>query len=138
MTSFIWFQPHTYPRKLYYVCLYLFFFFFLYSYLLRIPECATPLPQKEMTTQTFLKWYISSLLSFTYYFYFLFTIPMQLERIKVPIKICILALSFSHFCCLVTKSYPTLCYPMECNPPGSSVHGVFPGKNTGVSCHFLL
>ena len=23
-------------------------------------------------------------------------------------------------------------------PPGSSVHGVFPGENTGVGCHFLL
>ena len=22
--------------------------------------------------------------------------------------------------------------------PGSSVHGIFPGKNTGVGCHFLL
>ena len=27
---------------------------------------------------------------------------------------------------------------MDCSPPGSSVHGVFPGKNTGVGCHFLL
>jgi len=27
---------------------------------------------------------------------------------------------------------------MDCSPPGSSVHGDFPGKNTGVSCHALL
>ena len=28
---------------------------------------------------------------------------------------------------------------MDCSPPGSSVHGIdFPGKNTGVGCHFLL
>ena len=27
---------------------------------------------------------------------------------------------------------------MDCSPPGSSVHGDFPGKNTGVDCHFLL
>ena len=27
---------------------------------------------------------------------------------------------------------------MECSPPGSSVHGIFPGKNTGVGCHLLL
>ena len=32
----------------------------------------------------------------------------------------------------------TLCCPMDCSLPGSSVHGGFPGKNTGVSCHFLL
>ena len=27
---------------------------------------------------------------------------------------------------------------MDCSPPGSSVHGIFPGKNTGVICYFLL
>ena len=26
--------------------------------------------------------------------------------------------------CLVTKSCQTLCDPMDCNPPGSSVHGI--------------
>ena len=39
---------------------------------------------------------------------------------------------------MVTQSSPTLCDPMRCNPPSSSVHGIFPGKNTEVSCHFLL
>ena len=24
---------------------------------------------------------------------------------------------------------------MDCSPPGSSVHGTFPGKNTGMGCH---
>ena len=33
---------------------------------------------------------------------------------------------------------PTLCNPMDCSPPGSSVHGDSPGKNTGVVCHALL
>ena len=28
--------------------------------------------------------------------------------------------------------------PMDCSLPGSSSHGIFPGKNTGVGCHFLL
>ena len=33
----------------------------------------------------------------------------------------------------------TLCDPMDCTPPGSSVHGIFfSGKNTRVGCHFLL
>ena len=77
------------------------------------------------------------------------------------------------------QSCPALCDPMDCSPPGSSVHGIlqartlewvavsfssagncfsrvqlfaslwtvarraplsmgFPGKNTGVDCHFLL
>ena len=33
---------------------------------------------------------------------------------------------------------PTLCNIMEHSPPGSSVHGNSPGKNTEVGCHFLL
>ena len=40
--------------------------------------------------------------------------------------------------CLVTKSCLTLCNPMDCSLPGSSVHGDSPGKNTGVGCHVLL
>ena len=39
---------------------------------------------------------------------------------------------------LVTQSCPTLCHPVDCSLPGSSVHGTFPLKNTGVGCHFLL
>ena len=39
---------------------------------------------------------------------------------------------------LVTQSCLTLCDPMGCSPPGSSVQGDPPGKNTGVGCHFLL
>ena len=63
---------------------------------------------------------------------------------------------------LVAQSCPTLCDPMDCSPPGSSVHEIFqasileslwphglqptrllcpcdfPGKDTGVGCHFLL
>ena len=40
--------------------------------------------------------------------------------------------------CLVSQSCPTLCDSMDCSPPGSSVHGNFPGKNTAVGCHALL
>ena len=36
------------------------------------------------------------------------------------------------------QSCPTLWEPMACSPPGSSVHGNSPGKNTGVGSHFLL
>ena len=38
----------------------------------------------------------------------------------------------------VAQSCLTLCDPMDCTPPGSSVHGASPGKNTGVGCHALL
>ena len=32
----------------------------------------------------------------------------------------------------------TLCDLMNCSLPGSSVHEISHGKNTGVGCHFLL
>ena len=41
-------------------------------------------------------------------------------------------------CGLVTQSCPTLCDPTDDSPPGSSVHGDSPGKNTGVGSHDLL
>ena len=31
----------------------------------------------------------------------------------------------------------TLCDPMDCSSPGSSVHEAFPGKNTVVGCHAI-
>ena len=34
--------------------------------------------------------------------------------------------------------YLTLCDPMDCSPPGSSVHGDSLVKNTGVDCHVFL
>ena len=40
--------------------------------------------------------------------------------------------------CLVAQLCPTLCNPMDCSPPGSSVHGDSPGKNTRVGCHAPL
>ena len=40
--------------------------------------------------------------------------------------------------CLITQSCLTLCNPRDCSPPGSSVHGDSPGKNTGAGCHALL
>ena len=36
------------------------------------------------------------------------------------------------------SSQPSLCNTMDYSPPGSSVHGNSPGKNTGVGCHALL
>ena len=40
--------------------------------------------------------------------------------------------------CLVAQSCPILCDPMDCSPPGSSVHGDSLGKNIGMGCHALL
>ena len=40
--------------------------------------------------------------------------------------------------CLVAQPCTTLCDPMDCSLPDSSVHGDSPGKNTGVGCHALF
>ena len=40
--------------------------------------------------------------------------------------------------CLVTQSCPTLCDPMDCSLPVSSVLRDSPGKNTGTGCHALV
>ena len=40
--------------------------------------------------------------------------------------------------CMCAQLQPVLCTPVDCSLPGSSVHGDFPGKNTGVGCHALL
>ena len=47
-------------------------------------------------------------------------------------------LMFGKDACVHAKrlhSCPTLCNPMDCSPPGSSVHGDSLDKNTGVGCH---
>ena len=40
--------------------------------------------------------------------------------------------------CLVAQSCLTLCDPIDCTLPGSSVHGDSPSKNTGVGCPALF
>ena len=39
--------------------------------------------------------------------------------------------------CLVVQSYPSLCNPVDCSPPGSSVPGDSPGKTTREGRHAL-
>ena len=44
-------------------------------------------------------------------------------------------------CCMHAKSlwsYPTLCNPMDCSLPGSSVHGTLQARILGWVCHALL
>ena len=40
--------------------------------------------------------------------------------------------------CLVAQSSLTVCNPMNCSPPNSSLHEDSPGKNTEVGCYALL
>ena len=46
--------------------------------------------------------------------------------------------STDHSVCLVIQSCSILWDPIDCSPPGSSVHGDSSGKKTGVGCHFLF
>ena len=40
--------------------------------------------------------------------------------------------------CSLAQLCPSLCGPTDCSSPGSSAHGIFQARNTGVGCHFLL
>ena len=40
--------------------------------------------------------------------------------------------------CLVAQLCPTLCDPMDCSPPDSSIRGDSLGENIGLGCHALL
>ena len=53
---------------------------------------------------------------------------------------CVLKLThFTCVCCALSLScVQTLCDPMDCSLPGSSVPGGSPGKNTRVGCHALF
>ena len=45
---------------------------------------------------------------------------------------------YVYMLCLIAQPCLTLCDPMDCGPPGTSVLGGSPGQNTGVgSCSFL-
>ena len=85
--------------------------------------------------------------------FLIFTICFNHQRTQTPENImpslCCILLLVSTNCphpyfylscvlCLVAQSCLTLCDPMDCNSPGSSVHGDSPGQNTGVDCHALL
>ena len=57
------------------------------------------------------------------------TLTERLVTTEPPGKFCLSVLG---------PSVVSNCRPMDCSPPGSSVHGNSPGKNTGVGCHALL
>ena len=44
-----------------------------------------------------------------------------------PLLHSLVSLRMQH-CCLVAKSCPIICDPMDCSPPGSSVHGILQAR----------
>ena len=57
-------------------------------------------------------------------------IDFGIQSSKAGKHACSVALVVSYFQLFVTL--------MDCSLPGSSVHGDFPGKNTGVGCYLLF
>ena len=54
------------------------------------------------------------------------------------VSFCCTVKCISYLLCLAAQSCLTLYDSMNCSPPGFSVLGDSPGKNTGVGCHALL
>ena len=44
------------------------------------------------------------------------------------IIVCVCLRTHARMCVIVTQLYPTLCHPMDCSPPGSSVHGILQAR----------
>ena len=67
-------------------------------------------------------------------------IPHLLEIMPLILSPIILGKFKPNFCLYAKSLQPclTLCDPVDCSPPGSSVHGDSPGKNNGVDCFGLL
>ena len=61
-----------------------------------------------------------------------FILKCNIHHLRSPDSITLYVL------CLVTSVVFDSLGPMDCSPPGSSVHGESPGKNSGVGCHALL
>ena len=54
------------------------------------------------------------------------SLPLFLPLLLLPLSVSTWSLVYSRvfLCCTVTQSCLTLCDPMNCSPPGSSVHGI--------------
>ena len=73
---------------------------------------------------------------------FLVTLAHKINR-SIPIRVCVCVCVCVHMhvharAHSVVQSHLTLCGLMECNPDRILCPWNFPGKNSGVGCHFLL
>ena len=57
------------------------------------------------------------------------TLVLHMSCVCVCVCICVCVCVCVCVCaCSVAQSYPTLCDPLDCNPPGSSVYGIFQAR----------
>ena len=71
----------------------------------------------------------------------MFYIPLLCKSLYIYVHICVYIYRGTFpdcVCVLVTQSCLTPCDPTDCSLPGFSVHGIPPGKNTGVDCQSVL
>ena len=72
------------------------------------------------------------------------TLSLSLPTPVFPLSLLLWYSSYrSHFCWIAVVVYflscvQLFCGPKDCSLSGSSVYGIFPDKNTGVDCQFLL
>ena len=67
---------------------------------------------------------------------FQFRSPQSIQQSALSVQQVLISYFYTYAKSL--QSCLTLCDPMDCSPPGSSVHGDSPNKNTGVGCHIRL
>ena len=70
-----------------------------------------------------------------------FDIFLECRKLSLPsnaIYISPCLFKYDVMCCAQSFSHATLCDPMDCSLPGSSVRGNSSGKNTGVGCQALI
>ena len=52
-------------------------------------------------------------------------VTSETHTCKPKVQVTVYKSDYCCYCCyLITKSYPTVCDPMDCSPPGSSVHWI--------------
>ena len=78
-------------------------------------ECEASLPYSH-------NWYSTTVEKWFVFFchLFLYWLVWQTNRWKIP---CVRMLG-----CMCTQSCPTLCNPMDCTLPGSTIHGIFQAR----------
>ena len=69
-------------------------------------------------------WFLHTPLFFFFKFYFIF----KLYKIVLVMPNIIMNPPQNVCMCMLSQSCPTLCDPMDCSPPDSSVHGIFQAR----------
>ena len=97
--------------------------------------------QTLIKDQNFATFFICQIMRFVFFFNLFYIFSWRSWMVFPQLFFFSRSIFFLHvlrYVCSDAQLYLTLCDPMDCSPPGSSVHGDSPGKNSGVGCHFLL